>query len=101
MPNPSPHPYAAIEAHTRLMLLVAALAQNPGIGDRRTDAKGLDAMDVIQAAMVAIAAEQGIEYQPYSAATLRLDIRYLKRMGVMPAKTALHKGYYLGKKADG
>jgi hypothetical protein len=98
MPNPSPHPYASPEAHTRLMLLVAALAQNPGIGDRRTDAKGLDAMDVIQAAMVEIAAEQGIEYQPYSAATLRLDIRYLKRMGVMPAKTALHKGYYLGKK---
>jgi hypothetical protein len=48
--------------------------------------------------MVEIAAEQNIEYQPYSAATLRLDIRYLKKMGVMPAKTALHKGYYLGRK---
>lgn len=93
-----PNPYASPEAHHRLMLLVAALAQNPGIGDRRTDAHGVDAMDVIQAAMIDIATEQGIEYQPYSVATLRLDIRYLKKMGVMPAQTALHKGYYLGRK---
>lgn len=100
MPNPSRHPYEAIAAHNRLLLLVAAIAQNPGIGNRRTDAKGRDAMEVIQEAMISIAETQGIDYQPYSLATLRLDIRYLKKMGVMPAKTALHKGYYLGKKDD-
>ncbi len=100
MPNPSAHPYASPEAHTRLMLLVAVLAQNPGIGDRRTDAKDRDAMDVIQDAMVQLAAELGLDYERYSPAALRLDIRHLKDRGVMPKGTALHRGYYLGKKIE-
>jgi len=100
VPNPSLHPYASPQAHTRLLLLIAVLAQNPGIGDRRTDAKDRDAMDVIQDAMVELAAEQGLEYERYSPAALRLDVRYLKARGVMPKGTTLHRGYYLGKKTE-
>ena len=94
------NPYASPEAHTRLMLLVAVLAQNPGIGDRRTDAKDRDAMDVIQDAMVELAAGLRLKYERYSSAALRLDIRHLKDRGIMPKGTALHRGYYLGRKIE-
>jgi len=80
--------------------LVAVLAQNPGIGDRRTDAKDRDAMDVIQDAMVELAAGLGLEYKRYSPAALRLDIRHLKDQGIMPKGTTLHRGYYLGRKIE-
>jgi hypothetical protein len=84
----------------RLFLLIAAIAQNPGIGSNvAAKEAGLDPMDLIQQKMLEIAAAQGIEVEEWSIHTLRKDLKTLRQYGILAADAFWH-GYYLGKKGS-
>lgn len=95
--NPDIHPYSDHQSFQRLMLLIAAIAQNPGIAPQRRRNEGADPMESIQQAMIQIAADEGIDYRPYALNTLRKDLRVLRAYEIIPKRTAMRAGYYLGK----
>jgi len=82
-------------AFTRLMLLISAIANNPGIAPQST---GISPMQALLAAMEDIANQQGIEWQEWSEATIRKDLVTLRRYGILPQNTAQRGGYRLGQK---
>lgn len=98
--SPDIHPYSDRRAFERLMLLIAAIAQNPGIAPQKRRNAGLDPMESIQQKMMEIATEQGIEYKEYSLNTLRKDLVTLRIYGILPSETSLRAGYFLGKKQE-
>lgn len=90
------HTYSDLNSFNRLMLLIAAIAQNPGIAPSESRNGGTNPMETLQAAMIAVATEQGIEYTPCSVHTLRKDVSNLKQWGILPPD-ALRAGYYIGR----
>lgn len=97
--HPDLHPHSDRRSFERLMLLVAAIAQNPGIAAKRQGA-GVDGMAAMQAAMLDVAAEQGVEYAPCSPHTLKKDLGVLRNYGILPRNVASSEGYYLGLKQE-
>lgn len=96
--TPEPHPYSDRLAFERLMLLIAAIAQNPGIGSvHEAHHADVDPMDLLQKKIQEIAAEKGIEFEEWSIHTLRKDLVHLRKFGIVPTGTTLRRGYYLGR----
>lgn len=94
--KPELHPHSDRAAFNRLMLLAAAIAQNPGIAPGNTG--GCFREEMIKA-MKAIALEQDIAWvKDWSEPTLRKDLETLRNFGLVPSGTALQSGYYLGRK---
>lgn len=86
-----------LELSQRLLLLISAIANNPGIASSRDSASaGIDPMQLLQQEMMIIAAESGMEYKQCSPATLRKNIAVLKRYGILPSKTRVRSGYAIG-----
>lgn len=91
-PKPVLHPYADLLAFERLMLLLAALVQSPGIG---TAGDGQDGMSEILSKMQAIALTLHLSIPNYSIHTLRKDLQTLRDYGILDRRK--HRaGYYLG-----
>lgn len=90
---PTLHPYSDRGAFDRLMLLIAAIALHPGIGVR---VLGISPMRMILDVMQELAEKQGIAWQDWSEATIREDLKALRKYGIMRSNTALRNGYYLG-----
>lgn len=97
--HPDLHPHSDRRSFERLMLLVAAIAQNPGIGAKR-NGDGVAAMQAMLAAMLDVAAEQGIAYEPCSLHTLKKALGVLRDYGLLPRTVASTEGYYLGLKQE-
>ena len=88
------HPYQSDDALNRLLLLIAAIAACPGIGGaaKTADAAGLT---TVLERMQALATQQGIALPAYSTHTLRKDLRYLRRYGLLESGR-YRGGYYWG-----
>lgn len=89
---PTLHPYSDRASFDRLMLLIAAIAQNPGIG---APSAGVDAMKQLLGAMHQLDAE----CPEWSPATLRKDVRFLLEQGILPRIPNADKrrhGYHIG-----
>jgi predicted DNA-binding transcriptional regulator YafY len=97
MATSSNHSYSHPEAFERIMLLIAAIAQNPGVGaDETGESLGEhDAMALVLVAMQNLATEMGIVLPDYSVHTLRKDLRTLRRYGILEQRM-YRWGYYLG-----
>lgn len=67
----------------RLLLLVSAIARNPGIAPSET---GQNPMLVLLAEMRAIAIANNLEWQDWSEHTIRKDLIVLRRYGILPRK---------------
>jgi hypothetical protein len=94
------HPYSELPSFERLLLLVAAIAQNPGIAPQKGRNNGSDPMVALLDAMRQVAEDQGIELQRWSEHTIRKDLATLRKYGILPNDTALRSGYYLGRKQN-
>ncbi len=92
------HPYSDRPALDRLLLLIATLVQQPGIGNRdplAPDTTSEPALSLVQTAMQTLAAAQGIPLPHYAIPTLRKDLLTLRRYGILSPRR--HRtGYYLG-----
>lgn len=89
-----------IEPHIfeRLMILIATLAQHPGVGARDPMASQLgihDAAQEILTKMQQTAQALGHKLLPYSAATIRKDLKTLRSYGLLEDRM-YRWGYYLG-----
>ncbi|MCY7381609.1 MAG: WYL domain-containing protein [Microcoleus sp. CAN_BIN18] len=98
--KPTPHPYADKLTFDRIMLLIATLVNNPGIGytDTETsDGKYHDALLEVRSQLQKIAATSGIEFpENYPATpTIRKDLETLRHYGILD-KRMYRFGYYLG-----
>ena len=96
--HPDLHPYSDRRSFDRLMLMIAAIAANPGIASKKEahDA-GVDCMDIIQGAMTAIAPRLKVDYKPHSVHTLKKDVGVLKKRGIIPSgKETATRGFYIG-----
>lgn len=94
------NPYSNGISFERLMLLVAAIAQNPGIAPHKGRNAGVDPMETLLEAMREIAQQRHVEWQSWSVNTIRADLKTLRKYGILPDKTMLRAGYYLGKKQE-
>jgi predicted DNA-binding transcriptional regulator YafY len=92
------HPYSDRAAFDRLMLLIATLAQRPGVGcppQERHQTEQHDAIAALQQTLVATAHDQGFDLPAYAPATLRKDIATLRQYGLLGPQM-YRWGYYLG-----
>jgi hypothetical protein len=90
---PELHAYSSQASLDRLLLLVAAIANNPGIAPESGDTPPMQAL--IEA-MQAIAQEQGIDWPGWSEHTIRKDLVTLRKYGILRSATAMRSGYVLG-----
>lgn len=95
------HSYQSLASFERLLLLVSAIAQNPGIANQRqTQQKNRDPMDILQDAMAVIAQKQGIEFDRWSSHTIRADLKTLRQYGILPSGTVQRGGYRLNQQQE-
>lgn len=98
--SPSTHPYSELPAFERLLLLIATLLQNPGIGsaapalERSPDTPHHNAVEAVRLALQELACNQGLEINP-SVSTLRKDLETLRRYQILEPHM-YRWGYYLG-----
>ncbi len=98
--KPTPHPYADRLAFERIMLLIATLAQYPGVGCAEADADEEghhDALQAVQQQLREVAKTVGVELPDgYPATpTIRKDLETLRRYGILDRRM-YRWGYYLG-----
>lgn len=91
--NPDIHSYSNRGSFERIMLLIAAIANNPGIAPESGDTPPMQAL---LEAMNAMAQERGIEWQDWSEHTIRKDLVTLRKYGILRSGTAMRSGYVLG-----
>lgn len=95
------HPYAERVSFERLMLLIATLLKNPGIGSpdlaNVNSDKQHDALTQVRISLQQLALKCGIELpEDYPAIpTLRKDLETLRRYGILERRM-YRWGYYLG-----
>ncbi len=90
------HPHSDEDAFNRILLLVAVIALNPGIGQRRGEEQ--PEIELLQA-MATHAKEIGIDWQHCSVPTIRKDLALLKKFQILPDAT--HRaGYRLGRNVE-
>ena len=92
------HPYTELCAFERLMLLVATVAQYPGVGCLHIDVSEQakqSGLEEVRAYMQQVASARSISLPEYSIPTLRKDLEYLKRYGILEQRR-YRWGYYLG-----
>lgn len=92
------HPYSDRAAFDRLLLLIATLAQQPGVGcpsDERDQSQQHNAIALLQQALATTAAAQGVDLPAYATATLRKDLDTLRQYGILGPQM-YRWGYYLG-----
>jgi hypothetical protein len=92
------HSYAELCAFERLMLLVATIAYYPGIGYLHAHAPEQaqqSPLEEVRDYMQKIAFARGISLPEYSIPTLRKDLEWLKRYGILEQRR-YRWGYYLG-----
>lgn len=92
------HKYSDRPSFDRILLLVATIAQNPGIAPSGAD---ITPMVALLEGMKAIAIQQGIPWQEWQPGTIRKDLSVLRDYGILPSGTSLRGGYYLGGIRDG
>lgn len=97
--KPERHEYSDRPSFDRLLLLIAALVQYPGVGsaDPLEPSQGThhDALQEVWERMQQMAQEVGIALADYRLATLKKDLRVLRRYGVLH-HSMYRWGYYLG-----
>jgi hypothetical protein len=92
--SPELHPYADRASYERVMLLVSAIASNPGIAPSGVE---VSPMVALLGEMKAIAHARGMPWKEWSEHTIREDLKELRRFGILREGTAMRSGYYLGK----
>lgn len=92
-------PYADPDAFERLMVLIATLIKHPGVGSsdraRRLEGKHHHALLEVQERLREVAEDLGISISKCSIHTLRKDLGFLRRWGILD-KQMYRWGYYLG-----
>jgi len=93
------HRYAQRQAFERLMLLLATLVHEPGVGSADTDATSSDrhhdALEAVRARLLQRARAWHVELPHCSPATLRKDLETLRHYGILERRM-YRWGYYLG-----
>jgi predicted DNA-binding transcriptional regulator YafY len=91
------HPYTDPAALDRLLLLIAVFIRYPGIGDGSAEQAGVhrSALAIVATQLQAMAVELGYEHLATSVPTLRKDIEFLRRYGILEDRM-YRWGYYLG-----
>lgn len=90
------HSYSDANSFDRLLLLIATLAQHPGIGSRTvSEVRSMAALDEIQMQMKAIATHLNLDIPNYSVHTLRKDLATLRQYEILD-RNRHDWGYYLG-----
>lgn len=96
--KPKSHSYGDLPSFERLMILVATLAQHPGIGclniSEPPEKEQQCALEEVRAYMQQVATACGVSLPEYSIPTLRKDLECLKRYGILE-KRRYRWGYYL------
>lgn len=93
---PEIHPYSDRASFERIMLLISAIANKPGIAPQSAEVPPMQAI-LIEMQSIAKACE--IEWQSWSENTIRKDIAVLRNYKVLPSGTSFRSGYYFGKDA--
>lgn len=101
--KPELHRYSDLNSFRRLMLLIATLANYPGIGccegEKDDEQQGKqfhhNALSLLQQKLVILAKEVDIEISQPALPTLRKDLETLKELGILEKRMYRH-GYYLG-----
>lgn len=89
---PIVHLYSDRASFDRLMLLISAIANNPGIAPSGIEDSPIAAL---LKEMQAIALASGIFWQEWSEPTIRKDLALLRKYSILPS-TTIRGGYYLG-----
>lgn len=96
--KPTLHAYSDRAAFERLLLLIAVIAHQPGVGcptDGQERSEHHNALEALKRALVQMAQEVGIAIPDYSLSTLRQDIAMLRQYGILGSRM-YRWGYYLG-----
>jgi hypothetical protein len=91
--------YVTLSAFERLLLLIATLARNPGIGchdSMQSDFDNHDTLKIVHMYLYKLASELNVELPLYSCHTIQSDLKTLRRYGLLDKKRAYRWGYYLG-----
>lgn len=93
------HAYATFSSFERIVILVATLAQHPGVGSFNicefSERQQQCALEEVRDYMQQVAFTRGICLPKYSIATLRKDLECLKRYGILEQRR-YRWGYYVG-----
>jgi predicted DNA-binding transcriptional regulator YafY len=91
------HSYTDPAALDRLLLLIAVFIRYPGIGGGSAGQTGVhrNALAIVATQLQAMALELGYEHLATSVPTLRKDIEFLRRYGILEDRM-YRWGYYLG-----
>ena len=94
-----PHPYSEISAFRRLMLLIATLTGNPGIGGADPNRQSLgehhNALLEVRNQLLEVAKQCNTDISTCSIPTLRKDLSVLKHWGILNDRM-YRWGYFLG-----
>jgi WYL domain len=98
--KPNLHLYSDLKSFQRLMLLIASLVNNPGIGcfEEELSQETNDhhnALSLLQEKIIIIAQDINIDIEKPAIPTLRKDLETLKNFGILE-KRMYCWGYYLG-----
>lgn len=97
--KPTSHPYSALPAFERLMLLIATLIKYPGVGAFTSaeipTEKHRNGLQEVQNYLQKTAREFNIELTNYSVPTINKDLQKLRDYGILDRRM-YRWGYYLG-----
>jgi len=97
--KPELHGYSDRPPFNRLLLLIATLIQHPGVGSadplESSSGEHHEALQDVWERMQHVAASHALELEPYRLSTLKKDLQFLRRYGILH-RSMYRWGYYLG-----